>query len=56
MAEKFVVVVGWGCGVVEHVATMYNSNEVALELIYVGFWQKFSKKRIYGKNRMYPVQ
>ena len=37
VAEKFVVVVGWGCGVVEHVATMYNSNEVVLELICVGF-------------------
>ena len=42
VAEKFVVVSG---GVVEHLATMSNSNKVALKLSwvdvsYVGFWQK----------------
>ena len=34
VAEKFVVVGGWvGGGVVEHLATISNTNEVALELL-----------------------
>ena len=32
VAEKFVVVVVGGMGMVEHVATMSNSNKVSLEL------------------------
>ena len=37
VAEKFVVVVGWVSGVVEHLATMTNSNASCFEFSYVGF-------------------